>query len=171
MSKHPVIEVPSKDLVRKIRPAFAGVPDDSTFDEHLLIWSHHNGLQAGFIPDVPEALSYCGRVYHLQQPYIGDWDALLNPAGRLVGFSMIASEDQPIIRSDFLREHSEVVFSDGLLQILLCPDSAYEIECVQGIGTRLFLDSAGDYMFLFPKWFDWGEVGFRLETADIPVIF
>ena len=170
MSKHSGNEVPSKEMVRKLRPAYVGVPDDSPFDTHLLIWSHGDALQAAFVSDVPEILSYRGGVYHVQQPYVGDWDALLDPAGRLVGVSLLLSQDEPILRSDFLRRHKQIILTDGLLQILLCPDSTPEVECVQGVGTRLYLDSRGDYMFLFPQWCDWGEVAFPLASVEIPVL-
>ena len=147
-----------------------GVPDDSPFDTHLLIWSRGDALQAAFVSGVPEVLSYCGGVYHVQQPYVGDWDALLDPAGRWVGVSLLLSEDEPMLRSDFLRRHKELILADGRLQILLCPDSTHAVECVQGVGTRLYLDSRGDYIFLFPQWCDWGEVAFTLASVEIPTL-
>ena len=171
MSNFSIIEVPSKDMVQKIRHAFAGVPDDSPFDKHLLIWSHHDALLASFVSDLPKAFSYNDGIYHLQQPYIGDWDALLNSEKQLIGLSVLASNDQPIIGSSFLKRHQQIFFADGMLQIFLCSDSECEIECVQGIGTRLYLDSRGDYMFLFPKWHDWGEIAFPLKSADVPDMY
>jgi hypothetical protein len=153
-----------------MRPAFAGVPDDSPFDKHLLIWSNHNTLQAAFISDVPDALSYEGSAYHLQQPYIGDWDALISATKRLTGFSIILSGDEPIITSDFLRRHSQIKFADGMLEINLCSDGACDTQCVQGIGTRLFVDSRGDYIFLFPKWCEWGDIEFPLCAVGIPTL-
>jgi hypothetical protein len=168
MSKRSGIQVPSKDMVRKIRPAYISIPEDSPFDAHLLIWAHGDALRAAFVSDVPEELSYCGRVYHLQQPYVGDWDALLDSAGRLVGVSMLLSRDEPLLKSDFLRRHKQLVLTDGMLQIRLCSAVAYEIECVQGLGTRLYSNSGADYMFLLPQWCEWGEVAFPLAADDIP---
>ncbi len=168
MSKRSCIEVPSKDMVRKLRPAYIGIPDDSPFDTHLLIWSHDDALRAAFVSDVPEILSYRRSVYHVQQPYVGDWDALLDSAGRLIGVSMLLSRVKPILSSDFLQRHKQLILTDGMLQILLCPDTAYEVQCVQGVGTRLYSDSRRDYMFLFPQWCDWGEVAFPLASAEIP---
>lgn len=170
MNKHSDNQVPSKEMVRKLRPAYIGVPEDSPFDTHLLVWSQDDTLQAAFVSDIPEALSYRGDVYHLQQPYVGDWDALLDSAGRLVGVSLMLSQDEPMVRSDFLQRHKQLILDDGLLQILLCPDSTHEVKCIQGVGTRLYLDSRGDYMFLFPQWCDWGEVAFPLASAGIPAL-
>jgi hypothetical protein len=169
MSHSSDIEVPSKDFVRKIRPAFAGVPDDSPFDKHLMIWSNNDMLQAAFFSDVPDALSYDGSTYHLQQPYVGDWDALISVAKRLVGFLIILSGDEPIIASDFLRRHKQIKFTEGMLEIILCSDSDYDDQCVQGIGTRLFVDSRGDYIFLFPQWYEWGDIEFPLCTVGMPI--
>jgi hypothetical protein len=169
MSKPSGLEVPSKDLVRKLRPAFLGIPDDSPFDTHLLIWSHDNALRAAFVSDIPETLSYRRSNYHLQQPYVGDWDALLDSAGRLVGVSMFVSHDQPILNSDFLWRHKQFILNYGMmLEILLSPDTEYKVRCIQGVGTRFYSDSHGDYMFLFPQWCHWGEIAFPLTTAEIP---
>ena len=168
MSRRSAIEVPSKDMVRKIRPAYLGIPDELPFDKHLLIWSQGDALRASFVPDVPEVLSYRGGVYHLQQSYVGDWDALRDSAGRLVGVSMHPSRDEPLLRSDFLRQHKQLLWTDGELQIPLCPNVAFEVECVQGVGTRVYSDSRKDYMFLLPQWSEWGEVAFPLAADDIP---
>ena len=162
MSKRSYIEVPSKDMVRRLRPGYVGVPDDSPFNKHLLIWSVDDALRAAFVSDVPDTLLHRGNVYRLQQPYVGDWDALLDSAGRLVGVSMFLSSDEPFLMSDFLRRHKELLLTDGMLQIPLCSDTAYEVECVQGVGTRLYSDSRADYMFLFPHWCEWGEAAFPL---------
>jgi len=170
MRKHSDTEVPSKEMVRKLRPAYVGVPVDSPFDTHLLIWSFGDALGATFVSDVPDALFYRGRNYQLQQRYLGDWDPLLDSAGRLAGISMLLWEDEPILRSDFLRRHKQLVSDGGLLQILLSPVRACETECVQGVGTRLYSDSHGDYMFLFPQWSDWGAVAFPLASSEIPVL-
>jgi len=134
----------------------------------LLIWSTGDVLRAAFVPDVPEMLLYRGSVYHLQQPYVGDWNALLDSGGQLVGVSMHLPQDEPLLRSDFLRRHKQLLLTDGELQIPLCPDVAYEVECVQGVGTRLYSDSRKDYMFLLPQWNEWGEVAFPLAAGDIP---
>jgi hypothetical protein len=158
MSKRSGIEVPSKDMVRKIRPGYLGIPDDSPFDSHLLIWSYGDALQAAFVSDVPDVLSYRSRSYQVQQRYLGDWDPILDSARRLVGVSMLLWEDEPILQSDFLRRHGQLVSDGGLLQIVLCQETTGETECVQGVGTRLYSDSQGDYMFLFPQWCEWGEV-------------
>jgi hypothetical protein len=155
-------------MVRRLRPAFVGVPDDSPFDKHLLIWSVEDALRAAFVSDVPDTFFHHGSVYRLQQPYIGDWDALLDSAGRLVGLSMSPSSDEPLLRSDFLRRHKELLLTDGMLQLSLCSDTAYEVECVQGVGTRLYSDSRADYMFLFPHWCEWGEAAFQLASDEIP---
>ena len=155
-------------MVRKLRPAYVGIPDDSPFDTHLLIWSHGDALQATFISDIPEVLFHRGRVYHVQQPYVGDWDALLDPAGRLVGVSLIFLEDEPILRSDFIQRHKQIILTDGMFRILLGQDNTHDVECVQGVGTRLYLDSRGDYMFLFPQWCNWGEIAFPLASINIP---
>lgn len=163
------IEVPSKNFVQKIRPAFVGLPDDSPFDSHLLIWSRNNSLQAGFISDIPDALSHDGSTYHLQQPYVGDWNALISPRRKLAGFSLFISGDEPIITSDFLRRHPQLKFTDGVLNITLWPNDSNEIECVQGIGTRLFVNAGGNYMFLFPQWCDWGDMEFALCADRQPV--
>jgi hypothetical protein len=168
MSKPSCSEVPGKDVVRKLRPGYVGVPGDSPFDKHLLIWSVDDALRAAFVSDVPDTVFHRGSVYRLQQPYIGDWDALLDSAGRLVGVSMFLSSDEPLLRSDFLRRHTEPLLTDGMLQIPLCSDTAYEVECVQGVGTRLYSDSRADYMFLFPHWCEWGEVAFPLVSDEIP---
>ena len=168
MSKHSDNEVPSKEVVRKLRPAFLGIPDDSPFDKHLLIWSHDDVLRAAFVSDIPEAFSYHGSVYHVQQQYVGDWDALVDPAGRMAGVSLLLSEDEPILKSDFLRRHQQIVLTGGMLQILLCSAGTHDVECVQGVGTRFYLDSRGNYMFLLPQWCNWGEVAFPLALADIP---
>jgi hypothetical protein len=168
MSKRSYIEVPSKGMVRRLRPGYVGVPDDLPFDKHLLIWSVNDALRAAFVSDVPDTFLHRGNIYRLQQPYLGDWDALLDSAGRLVGVSMFPSSDEPLLRSDFLRRHNLLLLTDGMLQIPLCSDTAYEVECVQGVGTRLYSDAQRDYMFLFPKWCDWGEVAFPLASAEIP---
>lgn len=165
---HSDIEVPSKEMVRKLRPAYAGVPADSPFDTHLLIWSNGDALGATFVPDVPDVLSYRGRSYQVQERYPGDWDPLLDSARRLVGVSVLLWEDEPILQSDFLRRHQQLISNGGLLSIVLCPNTAFENECVQGIGTRLYSDLQGDYMFLFPQWCDWGEVAFPLASSEIP---
>jgi hypothetical protein len=162
-------EVPSKDFVRKIRPAFAGMPDGAPFDKHLLIWFNQDVLQAAFIADVPDAFSYRDSIYHLQQPYIGDWDALINKDKQLTGFSIFLTGDEPIVASDFLRRHPQIRFKDGMLEIMLCQDNAYDIQSVQGIGTRLFIDKRGDYMFLFPQWCEWGKVAFQPRAVGIPI--
>jgi hypothetical protein len=168
MSKRSKIEVPNKDMVRRIRQAYLGIPDDSPFDRHLLIWSFGNALRAAFVPEIPNALSFRGRRYQVEQRYIGDWDPILNSARRLVGLSILLWKVEPLLRSEFLHRHEDLNCDGGLLQILLHRDSEAETECIQGVGTRLYSDSQSDYMFLFPQWCDWGEVAFPVATADIP---
>jgi hypothetical protein len=162
-------EVPSAELVRKVRSAFAGASDNSPFDKHLLIWSHNNTLQAAFISEVPNALSYCGGIYQLQQPYIGDWDVLINSGNALIGFAISVWGSEPIITSDFLRRHEQIFYKDGMLQIILRSGISFEIECIQGIGTRIFMNSKGNYMFLFPKWFEWDHFKFPNVTGEKPI--
>src|SRR4051812_47797116 len=130
MRKRSDIKIPSKEMVRKLRPAFVGVPDDSPFDTHMLIWSQGNTLGAAFVPDVPDVLSYRGRRYQVHPRYLGDWDPLLDSGGRLAGFSIFLLEDEPMLGSDFLRRHKQLILDGGALQILLCPGTACEVECV-----------------------------------------
>lgn len=169
MSENSDSEVPSAELVRKVRPAFAGVSDNSPFDKHLLIWSHNNTLQSAFISEVPDVLSYCGDIYHLQQPYIGDWNVLKNPESELIGFAISMWGNESIITSDFLRRHEQIFYKDGMLQIILRSSIPFEIECIQGIGTRMFMNSKGSYMFLFPKWFEWDHFKFPNVTGEKPI--
>jgi hypothetical protein len=163
------VEVPSAELVKKLRPIFAGVSGKSLFDKHLLIWSHNDMLQTAFISEVPDALSYRDDIYYLQQPYIGDWNALLNSKEELVGFSLFCNENEPIITSDFLRRHSQIKFENGFLTILFHSAESFEEFCVAGIGTRVFMDSKENYMFLFPKWLEWSGLEIPDAVGEIPV--
>ncbi len=160
------LPVPSVEIVRLARAAFAG---GSSSDDcrNFLVWSEADQLKATFISELPEKIFYDSEDFVLQQPYCGDWDALLNHHRQLVGFSLSYC-DESVLASGFVKQHPQLMLDGPMLQIVLESSLDYTIECVQGIGTRLYRNAAGNYMFLFPEWFGWGSLPFPLETENVP---
>src|SRR5436309_1075818 len=130
---------------------------------YLLIWFRCGEPQASAFTELPVVLAYGGKVFHPAEEYLGDADYLRDEQNRLVGFSYILgdpSEDQAALHDSLAAQSESVKRQDGLMLILLEP-AAFEIQCVQAVGSTLYRSSTNEMMLAIPNW-DFGKLAFKL---------
>ena len=109
-----------------------------------------------------------GRTLERDLAYFGDVDYLRDANDRLIGFSYLSwsrSEPDASVQRMLLAQSHNVRMADGMLVILLQP-AAYEVECVQAMGTWIYRD-ATDIALVIPDW-GFGDLGFQLAEEPPP---
>ena len=99
--------------------------------------------------------------------YFGDVDYLRDATDRLIGFSYLtwSREADASIQRMLLAQSHNVRLDDSMLVILLKP-AAYEIECMQAMGTWIYRDAC-DIVLVIPDW-GFGDLGFQLTEKAPP---
>jgi hypothetical protein len=136
----------------------------------MVLWFKDGVAKAMKIEEFPKAFTFEGRRFVPMNFSLGDVDCLRNHNKQLVGFSFIVGDEvQELLFGQRLAQQSKSVkFKDGLLLLFLGEGESYEIECVQAIGTEIYHDNKGGFIFVIPNW-GFGELSFDLVSKDIPV--
>jgi hypothetical protein len=138
-------------------------------DSHLLVWFDDGQPHACPLSDVPEAVTYRGKVFSRETEYSNDVDYLRDQQNRLVGFAYVSGGKLEKPLWDSLWSQSRNVKSDGGILVILLADVPYEIESVQAMGSSVYCGPYGETMLAIPNW-GFGKLGFELTTSDVPYI-
>jgi len=137
---------------------------------HLLIWFKAGEAYATGLAKLPEAFAYEGEVFRAITEYLGDADYLRDRQKQLVGFSYILGDEgehQEAICETLLSQSKIVSRQDGMM-VILFRSVAFDIECVQAVGSQLYRSLTNGFMLAIPNW-DFGTLGFELTNNNIPV--
>jgi hypothetical protein len=137
--------------------------------DYLLVWFKGGEALAARFVKLPDVLVYEGKTFRAMAEYLGDVDYLRDRQNRLVGFSYILgseSEQEEALHESFIIQSKSVKRHDGML-ILLFQPIAFEIECVQAVGSQIYRSSTNELMLAIPDC-GFGDLAFRLTTTEIP---
>ncbi len=139
--------------------------------KHCLLWFRDGKVRAGFIDHLPKSLAFENRNYNLLDVYVGDWEPLLTDEGNLAGFVFLGflQLEEDLLKSRLLTQSSNVQIDGTMIEIRLLENVESDVKgSIAAMGTRVYQDEMGEFIFCLPQWTEWGENIFNIETENIP---
>ena len=118
----------------------------------IIIWSTGVRCNACLCDFIPGQMIINALTYGVVQESLGDVDYLRDEKGLFVGVSLFVSgRNEELIAKKIESQYPFVEYKDGLITIKTV-DRPARIECVQAVGSILYLNSFGDIAILVPNW-------------------
>jgi len=133
---------------------------------NIVLWFDANEVKAALVEELPSIFFFQNRPFDLVNRYFADFDFLRNTEKKVIGLAFIADKDDELLQSRMVKESRNVKLDGNMLMFFLQEAVSFEIECVQGIGTRLYGDNQQNFILGIPDC-DKNEIGFNLPTENV----
>jgi hypothetical protein len=137
---------------------------------NILLWAKDGLLRASQIGVLPKAFAFEGRKFEPLKFYFADVDYLRDEKMQLIGFSFVAddSKHELALCKQLVQQSRNIKLKNGFILFFLKEIESFEFDVVQGIGTEIYHDKAGCFIFAIPD-LGFGELAFDLTSENVPV--
>jgi hypothetical protein len=137
---------------------------------NILLWAKDGLLRASQIEALPKAFTFEGRRFEPLKFYFADVDYLRDEKKQLIGFSFVAgdSKHELALCKLLVQQSKNIKLKDGFVLLFLKEIESFEFDVVQGIGTEIYHDEAGRFIFVIRD-LGFGKLAFDFALDDIPI--
>jgi len=137
----------------------------------IILWVRNGILQASQVVGAPKAFLFEGHQFTPMGFNFGDVDYLRNKKKQLIGFAYTVGDtkEELTLQEALIWQSQNIREKDGSLLFFLAEQESFEFDIVQAIGTIIYRDDEGHFIFSIPDW-GFGEMAFNLlSNEDVPI--